>query len=82
MHFSHRCQLCDDNDDGGGADNLDVDDDDPQVAAVRGHPVFGHAGGDWSVQAGSASGAKTNYIQVGSSTIGSALQMVNVCGKK
>ena len=67
MHFSHRCQLCDDNEDDGDVDkddDLDVDDDDPQIAAVRGHPVFGHAGGDWSVQAGSASRAKTNYLQV------------------
>ena len=68
MHLSHKCQHCDDNDDGGD-DNLDVDDNDPQIADVHGHSVFGHAGGNWSVQAGSASRAKTYNIQVGSSSI-------------
>ena len=34
-----------------------------QVPAVGGHPVFGHAGGDRSLQTGSA-GTETNYIQV------------------
>ena len=67
MHLSHRCQHCDDNDD--KEDNLDVDDNDPQIANVHGHPVFGHAGGNWSVQAGSASRAKTYNIQVKSSFI-------------